>query len=128
METNDITDTEYKPRDYTLERWMVLLLSLLFFLPFVAQGQETTTLDKNDRAGLLLKTSTPGVYVVSPAVKSETVMLTSGFTARQHRQRAVDERADAAGAGREREHRQAVGAREDRVADGSSAPRRRRSD
>ena len=38
MESNDITNTEYKPRDYTLERWMVLLLSLLFFLPFVAQG------------------------------------------------------------------------------------------
>lgn len=78
METNDITDTEYKPRDYTLERWMVLLLSLLFLLPFVAQGQETTTLAKNDRAGLLLKTSTPGVYIVSPAVKSEVSMTVSG--------------------------------------------------
>jgi Ca-activated chloride channel family protein len=78
METNDIINTEYKPRDYTLERWMVLLLSLLFLLPFVAQGQETTTVDKNDRAGLLLKTSTPGVYVVSPAVKSEVSMTVSG--------------------------------------------------
>ena len=78
METNDITNTEYKPRDYTLERWMVLLLSLLFLLPFVAQGQETTTLEKNDRADLLLKTSTPGVYVVSPAVKSEVSMTVSG--------------------------------------------------
>ncbi|HXH39782.1 MAG TPA: VIT domain-containing protein, partial [Thermoanaerobaculia bacterium] len=78
METNGNTDTEYKPRDYTLERWMVLLLSLLFFLPFVAQAQETTTLDKNDRADLLLKTATPGVYAVSQAVKSEVSISVSG--------------------------------------------------
>lgn len=78
METNDTTNTEYKPRDYTLERWMVLLLSLLFFLPFVAQAQETTTLDQNDRAGLLLKTARPGVYAVSSAVKSEVSISVSG--------------------------------------------------
>ena len=38
METNDTRTTEYKPRDYTLERWIVMLLSLLFALPFVAQA------------------------------------------------------------------------------------------
>jgi Ca-activated chloride channel family protein len=76
METN--TNTETKPRDYTLERWIVLLLSLLFFLPFVAQAQETTTLDKNDRAGLLLKTSKPGVYLVSASIKSEVSIAVSG--------------------------------------------------
>jgi Ca-activated chloride channel family protein len=78
METNDTVNTEYKPRDYTLERWMVALLSLLFLLPFVAQGQETTTLAKDDRAGLLLKTSMPGVYAVSPAVKSEVSISVTG--------------------------------------------------
>ena len=78
METNDSTNTEYKPRDYTLERWIVRLLLLLFLLPFVAQGQETTTLDQNDRAGLLLKTSKPGLYAVSPSVKSEVSITVSG--------------------------------------------------
>jgi Ca-activated chloride channel family protein len=78
METNDTTNTEYKPRDYTLERWIVLLLSLLFLLPFVAKAQETTTLDKNNRADLLLKTSTPGVYAVTSAVKSEVSISVSG--------------------------------------------------
>jgi Ca-activated chloride channel family protein len=78
METNDNTNAEYKPRDYTLERWMVMLLSLLFFLPFVAQAQETTTLDKHEGAGLLLKTSKPGIYAISPAVKSEVSISVSG--------------------------------------------------
>jgi len=78
METNENTNTEYKPRDYSLERWMVMLLSLLFLLPFVAQAQETTTLDKNEGAGLLLKTSKPGVYAISPAVKSEVSISVSG--------------------------------------------------
>ena len=50
METNATATTEYKPRDYRLERWIVMLLSLLFFLPFVADAQETTTLDKNEGA------------------------------------------------------------------------------
>jgi len=77
METNE-TNTEYKPRDYKLERWIVMLLSLLFFLPFVAQAQETTTLEKNQGAGLLLKTSKPGVYAISPAVKSEVSIAVSG--------------------------------------------------
>lgn len=78
METNDTAVTEYRPRDYTLERWMVLLLSLLFLLPFVAQGQETTTLDKNEGAGLLLKTSKPGVYAMTHAVSSEVSITVSG--------------------------------------------------
>ena len=66
METNDTANTEYKPRDYSLERWIVILLSLLFFLPFVADAQETTTLDKYEGAGLLLKTATPGTYAIVP--------------------------------------------------------------
>jgi Ca-activated chloride channel family protein len=71
-------NTEYQPRDYTLERWMVALLSLLFLLPFVAQGQETTTLEKAAGAELLLKTAQPGVYAVSAAVKSEVHIQVTG--------------------------------------------------
>src|SRR5437764_1563772 len=78
METNDTATTEYKPRDYRLERWIVMLLSLLFLLPFVADAQETTTLDKNEGAGLLLKTETPGTYAIVPAVKSEVRIAVTG--------------------------------------------------
>src|SRR3954449_10482123 len=78
METNATATTEYKPRDYRLERWIVMLLSLLFFLPFVADAQETTTLDKNEGAGLLLKTATPGTYAIVPAVKSEVRITVTG--------------------------------------------------
>jgi Ca-activated chloride channel family protein len=78
METNDTATTEYKPRDYSLERWIVRLLLLLFFLPFVAQAQETTTLANNEGAGLLLKTATPGTYAIVPAVKSEVRITVTG--------------------------------------------------
>ncbi|HEV7486719.1 MAG TPA: marine proteobacterial sortase target protein [Thermoanaerobaculia bacterium] len=78
METNDTANTEYKPRDYSLERWIVRLLLLLFILPFVAQAQETTTLATNEGAGLLLKTATPGTYAIVPAVKSEVRITVTG--------------------------------------------------
>jgi len=78
METNDTATTEYKPRDYSLERWIVRLLLLLFLLPFVAQAQETTTLATNEGAGLLLKTATPGTYAIVPAVKSEVRITVTG--------------------------------------------------
>jgi len=78
METNDTKTTEYKPRDYSLERWIVMLLCLLFALPFVAQAQELTTLDQNDRAALLIKTSKPGTYALSTAVKSEVSISVAG--------------------------------------------------
>jgi Ca-activated chloride channel family protein len=78
METNDTANTEYKSRDYSLERWIVRLLLLLFLLPFVAQAQETTTLATNEGAGLLLKTATPGTYAIVPAVKSEVRITVTG--------------------------------------------------
>ncbi|MEA2163010.1 MAG: Ca-activated chloride channel [Thermoanaerobaculia bacterium] len=78
METNETKTTEYQPRDYTLERWIVMLLSMLFLLPFVARAQELTTLDKNQSAALLVKTSQPGVYVLTPAVKSDVNITVSG--------------------------------------------------
>jgi Ca-activated chloride channel family protein len=78
METNDTNSTEYKPRDYSLERWIVMLLCMLFALPFVAQAQELTTLDQNDRAALLIKTSKPGTYALSAAVKSEVSISVAG--------------------------------------------------
>ncbi|HEX3068053.1 MAG TPA: VIT domain-containing protein [Thermoanaerobaculia bacterium] len=78
METNLTNATEYKPRDYSLERWIVMLLCLLFALPFVAQAQELTTLDQNDRAALLIKTSKPGTYALSTAVKSEVSISVAG--------------------------------------------------
>jgi len=82
MGTTDTANTEYKPRDYSLERWIVRLLLLLFLLPFVAQAQEMTTLDKNEGAGLLLKTATPGTYAIVPAVKSEVHITVTGSIVR----------------------------------------------
>lgn len=78
METNETKATESTTRDYSLERWIVLMLSLLFFLPFVAQAGEFTTQAQNDRAVLLIKTSTPGLYAPSAAVKSDVAIAVSG--------------------------------------------------
>ncbi len=74
----ETTNNEYKPRDYTLERWLVRLLCMLFLLPFVAQAQELTTLNESEKAGLLLKTAKPGVYSFTPAVKSEVSITVVG--------------------------------------------------
>jgi Ca-activated chloride channel family protein len=78
METNETKPNEYQPRDYTLERWIVMLLSMLFLLPFVARAQELTTLDKNQSAALLVKTAKPGVFALTPAVKSEVSITVTG--------------------------------------------------
>jgi len=55
-----------------------MLLSLLFFLPFVADAQETTTLAAHEGAGLLLKKTKPGTYAIVPAVKSEVRITVTG--------------------------------------------------
>lgn len=62
--------------DYRLERWMAILLALLFLLPVVANAQEaeplpTATLGEVENAALLLKTAKPGVYAVAPTVNTE---------------------------------------------------------
>ena len=72
MKTREEAD-DYKPNDYTLERWIAALLALLMFLPWIANGQEleTTTLAEVESAALLLKTGGGGVHAVAPVVKSE---------------------------------------------------------
>ncbi len=83
MNTHEDT-AEYKPRDYTLERWIVLILCLLFLLPFVARAQTqeqqlpTTTLDKTESAALLIKTAQENLYLVAPLVKSDVSVKVAG--------------------------------------------------
>ena len=76
---------DYKPNDYTLERWIAALLALLMFLPWIAYGEETaiqdlptTTLSQMEDAALLFKTGTPGVYAVAPALRTDVQIKVSG--------------------------------------------------
>lgn len=71
---------DYKPNDYTLERWIAALLALLMFLPWIANGQEleTTTLGEVENATLLLKTGKGGVYAIAPAVKTDVRIRVAG--------------------------------------------------
>ncbi len=73
-------EDEYKPRDYTLERWIAAILALLFLVPWIARGQElpTTTLDKIDDAALLLRTGTPGVFAVATNVSTDVSIRVAG--------------------------------------------------
>ncbi len=87
MEATTEKQEEYKPRDYTLERWIAVILWLLFFLPFIARAEEpqplpTTTLSQVEDASLLLKTGNPGVYAIAPTVKSEVVIRVTGTVVR----------------------------------------------
>ena len=78
--TRDEKDEEYKPNDYTLERWIAALLALLMFLPWIAYGQElpTTTLREVADAALLLKTGQPGIYGMAPPLHSEVQIRVAG--------------------------------------------------
>lgn len=73
---------EYTPHDYTLERWIVFVLCLLFLLPFVAQAQQqqlpVTTIGQVDSAALLVKTAQANLYLVAPMVKSDVRIRVSG--------------------------------------------------
>jgi Ca-activated chloride channel family protein len=79
VKTREETD-DYKPNDYTLERWIAALLALLMFLPWIANGQEleTTTLGEVENATLLLKTGSAGVYAVAPVVKTDVKIKVAG--------------------------------------------------
>ena len=79
MKTREEAD-EYKPNDYTLERWIAGLLALLMFLPWIANGQElkTTTLGEVENAALLLKTGSSGVYSIAPIVKTDVQIKVAG--------------------------------------------------
>jgi Ca-activated chloride channel family protein len=68
--------------DYRLERWLALLLSLLFFLPLAARAEDLVRLDQVTRPELLIKTSQPGVYIAAPAVKSDIDIEIRGVIAR----------------------------------------------
>ncbi|MBK5259082.1 MAG: VWA domain-containing protein [Thermoanaerobaculia bacterium] len=65
--------------DYALERWIIFFLTLLFFVPFIARGQESpgievlpvATLGEVEDSALLFKTAAPGVYAIAPRVSSE---------------------------------------------------------
>jgi Ca-activated chloride channel family protein len=63
-------DNEYKPNDYTLERWLTILLALLFLLPFIANAEE--------HAGLLLKTGANGTFAPVEAVSTEVSIHVTG--------------------------------------------------
>ncbi|HET7706973.1 MAG TPA: VIT domain-containing protein, partial [Thermoanaerobaculia bacterium] len=79
MKTREQAD-DYKPNDYTLERWIAALLALLMFLPWIANGQElqTTTLGEVENASLLLNTGKAGVYAIAPAVKTDVQIRVAG--------------------------------------------------
>lgn len=79
MKTREEAD-DYKPNDYTLERWIAALLALLMFLPWIANGQELemTTLGEVENASLLLKTGKGGVYAIAPAVKTDVQIRVAG--------------------------------------------------
>lgn len=76
------------PADYTIERWIVLILSLLFLLPLVARGGQAETdppvvsLDGVSSATLLLKTSQPGSFVQAPLVRNDIAVEVRGIVAR----------------------------------------------
>lgn len=77
------------PPDYTLERWITLILALLFFLPFIASAQEPApelpgpmSLDQVQQGSLLLKTTLPGLYVPALTLQTHVEMRVSGMIVR----------------------------------------------
>lgn len=72
--------------DYALERWIIIFLTLLLFVPFIASGQESSgsdvlpiaTLGEVEDSALLFKTAAPGVYAIAPRVSSEVAISVVG--------------------------------------------------
>lgn len=69
---------------YELEKWIAIILALLFLLPFVARGQELqpVKMDDVDQAALLIKTQQPGVYLQAPTVDTTVTLNVAGIVAR----------------------------------------------
>ncbi|MBV9497331.1 MAG: marine proteobacterial sortase target protein [Acidobacteria bacterium] len=74
---------------YELEKWIAIMLALLFLLPFLSQmfGQEApqqqpVKMADVNQASLLIKTAQPGVFLEAPAVNSTVTLKASGIIAR----------------------------------------------
>lgn len=81
-------EDEYTP-DYKLERWITLILALLFLLPFIALAQEAgpelpgaVSLHQVQQGSLLLKTTRPGLYVPALTLRTHVEMRVSGMIVR----------------------------------------------
>jgi Ca-activated chloride channel family protein len=81
-------EQEYKP-DYKLERWITLILALLFLIPFVASAQEARpelpgpmSLNQVQHGSLLLKTTQPGLYVPALTLRTSVEIRVSGMIVR----------------------------------------------
>jgi Ca-activated chloride channel homolog len=79
--------------DRRLERWIAILLSLLFLLPFIVQaanaaplpeGTPTVSIDAVGDASLLLKTTKPGQFLEVPAVSTDVDIHVTGVVLRAH--------------------------------------------
>jgi Ca-activated chloride channel family protein len=71
---------------YELEKWIAIILALLFLLPFVSQARgqelEPVKMADVDQASLLIKTAQPGVYLQAPAVNTTITLKAAGRIAR----------------------------------------------
>jgi Ca-activated chloride channel family protein len=71
---------------YELEKWIAIMLALLFLLPFIAQAQgqelQPVRMADVDQAALLIKTQQPGVYLQAPAVNTTITLEAAGIIAR----------------------------------------------
>ncbi|HKO56691.1 MAG TPA: VIT domain-containing protein [Thermoanaerobaculia bacterium] len=71
---------------YELEKWIAIILALLFLLPFVSQARgqelEPVKMADVDQASLLIKTAQPGVYLQAPAVNTTVTLKAAGIIAR----------------------------------------------
>lgn len=78
--------------DYTLERWLAIIFSLLFLLPWIAEGQELpvpgtddaalVTLDGVGSGSLLIESGVPGAWLEATAVRTEIAYRVTGVIAR----------------------------------------------
>ncbi|MGK2859540.1 MAG: marine proteobacterial sortase target protein [Thermoanaerobaculia bacterium] len=78
--------------DYTLERWLAILFSLLFLLPWIAEAQELPSpaagdaalvrLDDVGTGSLLVESSVPGAWIEATTVQTEVAYRVTGIVAR----------------------------------------------